>query len=176
MKRILLLLILCFFMLSGCGDAGYPMEGDDTFSSAAAEEPGGSEEAGKVAEEGAVTEVATAAIDENGVYTSKDDVALYIHTYGHLPDNFITKKEAKKLGWPGGSLDEYAEGKCIGGDHFSNYEGTLPEKPGREYRECDIDTLHAAKRGPKRLVYSNDGLIYYTPDHYDSFELLYDDG
>ena len=115
----------------------------------------------------------TPAIDEDGVYTSKEDVALYIHTYGHLPQNFISKKQAQSLGWEGGSLEPYAPGKCIGGSHFGNYEGILPEKDGRTYTECDIDTLGASKRGAKRIVFSNDGLIYYTEDHYETFELLY---
>ena len=115
----------------------------------------------------------SAVIDENGSYTSKDDVALYIHVYGHLPSNFITKKEAEKLGWSGGSLESYAPEKCIGGDRFGNYEGLLPKKTGRSYTECDIDTLGKKSRGAKRIVFSNDGLIYYTDDHYASFELLY---
>ncbi len=115
----------------------------------------------------------TAQIDEDGAYTTKDDVALYIHTYGHLPDNFITKKDAQALGWPGGSLEPYAPGKCIGGSRFGNYEGLLSEADGRTYTECDIDTLGADSRGAKRIVFSNDGLIYYTEDHYKSFELLY---
>lgn len=112
-------------------------------------------------------------IDKNGSYTSKDDVALYIHTYGELPKNFITKKEAERLGWDGGSLEPYAPGKSIGGSYFGNYEGKLPKKKGRTYHECDIDTKGKRSRGPKRIVYSNDGLIYYTPDHYETFELLY---
>ena len=112
-------------------------------------------------------------IDEDGVYTSRDDVALYLYVYGHLPSNFIGKKEAQALGWPGGSLDEYAYGMCIGGDRFGNYEGLLPRAPGRTWRECDIDTLHARSRGAKRIIWSNDGLIYYTGDHYESFTLLY---
>jgi len=117
--------------------------------------------------------VEDALIDIDGSYTTKEDVALYIHTYGHLPSNFMTKDEARDLGWEGGGLDEYAEGMCIGGDYFGNYEGLLPEAEGREYTECDIDTLGADSRGPKRIVFSNDGLIYYTDDHYESFELLY---
>ena len=108
---------------------------------------------------------------EDGTYTTKDDVALYIYLYGGLPDNFITKKEARKLGWSKGSLEPYAPGMCIGGDYFGNYEGLLPED--REYTECDIDTLGADSRGAKRIVFSDDGLIYYTGDHYKSFELLY---
>lgn len=115
----------------------------------------------------------TPALSEDGSYTSKEDVALYIYQYGHLPSNFITKKEAEELGWSGGSLEPYAPGKCIGGNRFGNYEGLLPQKDGRSYTECDIDTLGADKRGAKRIVFSNDGLIYYTEDHYKSFELLY---
>ena len=84
-------------------------------------------------------------LPEDGEYSSKEDVALYIYLYGHLPDNYITTKEAEKLGWPGGSLEPYAPGKCIGGSRFGNYEGLLPEKEGRSY----------------------------TEDHYQSFELLY---
>lgn len=105
--------------------------------------------------------------------TSKDEVAAYIRDNGCLPDNFITKAEARELGWNGGSLEPYAPGMCIGGDRFGNYEGLLPEKGGRTYYECDIDTLGAETRGAKRIVYSSDGLIYYTEDHYESFELLY---
>ena len=110
-------------------------------------------------------------IDEDGSYTTAEDVALYIHTYGKLPQNFITKSEARALGWEGGSLEPYAPGKCIGGDRFGNYEGLLPTD--RKYTECDIDTLGASSRGAKRIVFSNDGLIYYTEDHYESFTLLY---
>ena len=98
-------------------------------------------------------------------------MSLYLYTYGHLPENFITKNEARDLGWPGGSLEPYAPGKCIGGDRFGNYEGLLPTD--RQYYECDIDTLGASSRGAKRIVFSEDGLIYYTDDHYESFTLLY---
>ena len=109
----------------------------------------------------------------DGVFTTKEGVALYIHTYGKLPENFITKDEARDLGWEGGGLEDYAPGKCIGGDRFGNYEGLLPDAPGRKWTECDIDTLGRSSRGAKRIVFSNDGLIYYTDDHYESFELLY---
>ena len=112
-------------------------------------------------------------LDENGSYTTKEEVALYLHQYGHLPPNFITKKEAQSLGWSGGSLEPYAPGKCIGGSQFGNYEGLLPKAPGRTYTECDINTLGKNKRGSERIVFSNDGLIYYSGDHYKSFELLY---
>ena len=114
------------------------------------------------------------ALEESGTYTSKEDVAAYIHRFGHLPDNFITKKEAKNAGWVSskGNLSEAAPGKSIGGDRFGNYEGILPEKEGRQYYECDIDS-DGGYRGAKRIVYSDDGLVYYTEDHYETFELLY---
>lgn len=113
------------------------------------------------------------SLDPDGTYDSKEDVALYIHLYGKLPGNYISKKDAEKLGWSGGSVEKYAPGKCIGGSRFGNYEGLLPEKDGRTWTECDIDTLGESSRGAKRIVFSNDGLIYYTDDHYKTFELLY---
>lgn len=109
-------------------------------------------------------------LEENQYYYSKDDVALYIHTYNRLPKNFITKKEARSLGWEGGSVEKFAQGKCIGGDRFYNNEEILPVKSGRTYTECDIDTLGKNSRGAKRIVFSNDGLIFYTENHYETFE------
>ena len=116
----------------------------------------------------------TAAIDENGTYTSKEDVALYIHTYGKLPKNYITKSEAENLGWISskGNLGRVAPGKSIGGDRFGNYEGQLPKARGRSYTECDID-FDGGYRNSKRIIFSNDGLIFYTEDHYETFEQLY---
>lgn len=156
----LLLLLALLLSLTACGDAAQTI---DTVQQAAQ----------TVQELADAQEEETPAIEEDGTYTTKEDVALYIHTYGHLPENFITKKQAQALGWEGGSLEPYAPGKCIGGSRFGNYEGILPEKDGRTYTECDIDTLRAEKRGAKRIVFSNDGLIYYTEDHYETFELLY---
>ena len=112
-------------------------------------------------------------LDEEGSYTTKEDVAAYLIAYGHLPHNFITKSEARAAGWQGGSLEPYCPGKCIGGDRFGNREGLLPSAKGRVWTECDINTLGARSRGAERLVFSNDGLIYYTGDHYESFQLLY---
>ena len=118
-------------------------------------------------------------IDEDGSYTSKEDVALYIYTYKKLPKNYITKDEAKKLGWVStkNNLGKVAKGKSIGGDVFSNYEKHLPVIDGRKYYECDID-FTGKKRNAKRIVYADDfnediGFIYYTEDHYKTFERLY---
>ncbi len=118
-------------------------------------------------------EVEQNAIDINGSFYSKDDVALYIHNYQTLPENFVTKDEAAMFGWEGGSVERYIDGAAIGGDVFGNYERLLPEQDGRVYKECDIDTFGQSSRGAKRIVFSNDGLIFYTDDHYDSFEQLY---
>ena len=111
--------------------------------------------------------------DENGSYTTREDVLAYLIAYGHLPSNFITKNDARAAGWEGGSLEPYCPGKCIGGDRFGNREGLLPTARGRTWTECDINTLGKRSRGAERIVFSNDGLIYYTGDHYESFELLY---
>lgn len=165
---VFLALVLLFSVLSGCNAA--PPE-IPAITAAPTESAGTAAEASNVPETPDVP--SPAPVSEDEAYTSAEDVALYLHLYGHLPENFITKKDARALGWSGGGLDGYADGKCIGGDRFGNYEGLLPDAPGREYRECDIGTLHAASRGAKRLVYSNDGLIYYTEDHYESFTLLY---
>ena len=113
-------------------------------------------------------------VEKNGTYTSKEQVAAYIHNFGKLPSNYITKEQARKLGWVSsqGNLNKVAPGKSIGGDRFGNYEQLLPTKKGRQYFECDID-YRGGRRNAKRIIFSSDGLIYYTEDHYNTFELLY---
>lgn len=149
----LLLLLLCF--AAGCNTVEDPEVKPDSGGSEVSSEPPG-------------------AIEESGEYITKEEVAAYLQQFGHLPDNFITKEEARALGWVSKekNLNDVAPGKCIGGDHFGNYEGMLPAKEGRQYTECDINSV-GGNRGPERIVYSNDGLIYYTSDHYESFELLF---
>lgn len=169
-KKIAFLLaaLLSFSLLAGCAA---PVENAEPAQEEILLAQPVFEEAGETETAAAETEETEADLDPYGSYTTKEDVALYIHLYGELPLNFMTKKQAKALGWEGGSLEPVAPGMCIGGDYFGNYEGLLPED--REYTECDIDTLGASKRGAKRIVFSDDGLIYYTEDHYESFELLY---
>lgn len=113
-------------------------------------------------------------VEEDGTYTQKEEVAAYIYQFGHLPSNYLTKKEAQKLGWKSseGNLWEVAPGKCIGGDKFGNYEKMLPEEEGRTYYECDVN-YNGGYRGEERLVYSDDRLIFYTGDHYNTFEQVY---
>ena len=93
---------------------------------------------------------------------------------GQLPDNFITKAEAQALGWDSSNnhLSDVAPGKSIGGDRFGNYEGLLPAASGRQYHEADCYYTEGP-RNANRLVYSTDGLYFYTEDHYATFKELY---
>ena len=112
-------------------------------------------------------------VESDQAYTDKDHVAAYIHIYRKLPPNYITKAEARSLGWKDkGTLDQVAPGKSIGGDRFSNYEKILPDAPGRSWKECDIDYVRG-NRNAKRICFSNDGLIYYTSSQYQDFEKIY---
>lgn len=115
-------------------------------------------------------------VNRDGFYNTMEEVALYLHIYEELPANFITKREASDLGWESkdGNLWEVTDNKSLGGDKFGNREGLLPKVDGRIYYECDIN-YEGGFRGSERIVYSNDGLIYYTDDHYKSFKLIYGD-
>ena len=159
----------------------------DNSSPQAAEEISSSAETAKEAGEKAASSPGDAAksdlpeladdglsVTEDGEYTSRDEVAAYLHAFGHLPSNYITKRKAEAAGWDpkAGNLWEVAPGKSIGGSRFGNYEGSLPEADGRKYFECDID-YDGGSRNAKRIVYSSDGLIFYTDDHYRTFERLY---
>ena len=101
-------------------------------------------------------------------------IADYIFQHGELPDNFITKKEAQKLGWDSSRnyVSDVAPGKSIGGDRFGNYEGRLPSKKGRQWYEADC-YYTKGKRNAYRILYSNDGLVYYTDDHYETFTQMH---
>ena len=188
-KRISALAVVCALIIPLCAcrgllefetvtDSGLEIITESDTVTAADTTGSGTAAGTDAASSDTVTEAQTVTTPEeerlpkDGSYTTKEDVALYLTFYGKLPSNFITKEEAKKLGWEGGGLEKYAKGKCIGGDYFGNYEGKLPKKQGRKYYECDIDTLGASSRGDKRIVYSNDGLIFYTENHYDTFEQL----
>ncbi|MBQ9411802.1 MAG: ribonuclease [Oscillospiraceae bacterium] len=110
-------------------------------------------------------------ISEDGEYSDPEQVAEYIHLYGHLPSNFITKSKALSLGWESrkGNLWDVAPGKSIGGDRFGNYEGLLPNG---QYRECDVNYA-GGYRGEERLIYNTKGNVWYTGDHYETFTQLY---
>ena len=189
-KRILaLLLALALLVLGGCTvrDTVQIVESSVTtlqeLADAALSEDTEAPESGEqfiiaedpAAEEPEITQTAD-TVDEHGYYYDAEHVVLYLDVYGHLPENYITKSDARALGWEGGSVEAYQEGAAIGGDRFGNREGLLPEEPGRTYTECDINTLGADSRGAERLIFSNDGLYFYTSDHYASFTELTVDG
>lgn len=119
----------------------------------------------------ATTERQSQGISESGKYNSKDDVALYIHTYHHLPSNYMTKNQARNIGWEGGNLENISPGHYIGGDRFTNYQRLLPT--GVQYYECDVNNAGERSRGAERLLYTADGTVYYTPDHYETVTKLY---
>lgn len=116
--------------------------------------------------------VQSSGLDEDKTYKKKDDVIAYLIEFGHLPKNYKTKKEARALGWVSkeGNLDRLWEDACIGGDVFRNYEGQLPE--GDRYYEADVN-YEGGHRGPERLVFNEEGEIWYTPDHYKTFEKVH---
>ena len=176
----ILALLLAALMLLGLTACGEEIAGltENVFS-----EPGSSEtavseeipdepETPEAPEAEADTGTSDSAVTEGEYYYDLEHVVLYLDRYGVLPDNYITKNEARALGWEGGSVEKYLDGAAIGGDRFGNREGLLPEASGRSYTECDIDTDGQSSRGAKRLVFSNDGLYFYTEDHYETFDEL----
>ena len=178
-KRILaLLLVLTLLVLGGCTvrDTVQIVESSVTtlqeLADAALSEDTEAPESGEqfvTAEDPEVTQTAD-TVDAHGYYYDAEHVVLYLDAYGHLPENYITKSDARALGWEGGSVEAYREGAAIGGDRFGNREGLLPQG---NYHECDINTLGAESRGAERIVWDSEGNIYYTDDHYESFELVY---
>lgn len=184
--RILALLLAALMLLglTACGEEIADLT-EEVFSepgiAETPNEPEPSETAETAVSEEALDESETAedagtsdsAVTEGASYYDLEHVVLYLDRYGVLPENYITKDEARELGWEGGSVENYLDGAAIGGDRFGNREGLLPEAAGRSYTECDIDTDGQASRGAKRLVFSNDGLYFYTEDHYETFDELY---
>lgn len=162
MKKVLtigILVLLALALLTGCGGAKKSASNNTTTTNAGASTTTDAK--------------ATAELVETGTYTSKEQVAAYIHKFHKLPSNYITKSKARELGWPKkGTLDKLAPGKSIGGDHFGNFDRKLPSEKGISYTECDIDYVKGS-RGAKRIVFDNKGHIYYCSDHYNTFEKLY---
>lgn len=170
-------LIAAMVALCGCsGVSGTSAGSSSQASTSTAASTASSKAASSSASSSAAASASSASVTvtKDGSYTSKDEVAAYIHEFGRLPGNFVSKTKAKKAGWDPdtGNLDEVLPGKSIGGSTFYNDDGLLPEADGRTWKECDID-YHGGYRGAKRIVFSNDGLIYYTEDHYQTFERLY---
>ena len=101
-------------------------------------------------------------------------IADYIFEYGKLPDYFIRKQEAERLGWDSryNYVSDVAPGKSIGGDRFGNYEERLPVVQGRKYYEADC-YYRGGKRNAYRIIYSSDRHVWYTGDHYETFVELF---
>ena len=165
------LLLTVLPLLTGCGqletvlqEVSAPTEALPLASAVPTEAPAG---------EPAETPTETPA-EEAGPITEPQAIADYLFRNGKLPDNFITKEEAQALGWDSSRnyLSDVAPGKSIGGDRFGNYEGQLPKAKGRKFFECDAN-YRGGKRGSERIVYSNDGHVWYSKDHYGTFEELF---
>ena len=170
--NILALILTIFMIITGCVATELPPVAEEqTEQPSQLEQPEQQEEPEEQEPE---QEEAEPSIDENGTYTDPNQVAEYIHTYNQLPSNYITKKEASNLGWESdkGNLWDVTDEMSIGGDKFGNREGLLPKSDGRQYYECDVN-YQGGYRGAERIVFSNDGLIFYTDDHYKSFTQLY---
>lgn len=182
--RCLLAIALSFVILAftGCQESDFydfvsdstVVEGQQQEADSQAEDRGDSSSDGQGFAREQDGESEEISVEEDGYYTSKEAVALYIHEFGHLPDNFISKTKAREAGWDSsdGNLDEVLPGMSIGGSVFKNYEGQLPDADGRVWKECDIN-YQGGYRGAERIVFSNDGLVYYTGNHYETFEQLY---
>ena len=195
----LLLSLLMLLSLTGCGDSGEALAGAvlDTVIDAVENYEGDAESVGIIGgADGPTSILVTDGKDEEiGViggdtttifietessgeknvpvegeyYYDLENVVLYLYYYDELPDNYITKKEARALGWEGGTPERYLEGSAIGGDSFGNREGLLP---AGKYTECDLYTLGKNERGAERLVFTDDE-YYYTGDHYASFTQIW---
>lgn len=151
LNRLFPLLLTLILFISGCG-AGGEVVYEDTGETA----------------ENSMTSQET--VVEGDSYSTPQKVTDYIELYGELPPNYLTKDEAREMGWDAdaGNLWDVSPGSSIGGDYFGNYEGLLPEESGRDYYEADIN-YEGGYRNAERLVFSNDGLYFYTDDHYETF-------
>lgn len=158
---VLLLIVGVVYVLKSCGIIGNHDKQDASDNTTVEQEYDDYDE--EIDEEDSL-----GLIDEDGEYTTAADVAEYIHTYHKLPSNYVKKWEAKAKGWNKGE-DPSNYGIMIGGNKWNNSEGLLPDG---DYRECDVD-YDGNGRGPNRLIFTKDGTVFYTNDHYESFTQLY---
>ncbi|MCU5601284.1 S-layer homology domain-containing protein [Bacillus wiedmannii] len=125
---------------------------------------------GDLEKKGKALETAAKTTNFTKYPTGFDEVAKYVKEHKKLPDNYITKEQAQALGWVSkdGNLHKVAPGKSIGGNIFQNKGNPLPSAPGRVWYEADIN-YSTGYRGNDRILYSSDGLVYRTSDHYKTF-------
>ena len=114
-------------------------------------------------------------VEEGKEYNNHLDVIAYIYYYHKLPKNYLTKSQAKSLGWKGSGnlwVNETLQGKNIGGDTFNNREQRLPITDSNTYIEVDVNN-NGGTRGTYRIVYNRYTFdIYYTDDHYATFTYM----
>lgn len=167
---LLLIILMAALTLLGCNknvsQADSPHNADSGITSNVS--------TSKTTDNNASAQINQEKASENSVYSKPEEVAEYIHTYHKLPKNYLTKKEATALGWESskGNLWDVTDKMSIGGDIYGDYEKRLPNANGRKWYECDVN-YNGGFRGSERILYSNDGLIYYTKDHYETFKKFY---
>ena len=109
---------------------------------------------------------------EVGTATDKgfDGADAWLLYRNRLPDYYVTKDVAKAYGYrrKKNNLADVLPGHMIGGDVFLDKLGKLPHILGRTWYEADIDYTYG-KRNLKRVLYSNDGLVFVSEDHYQTF-------
>lgn len=114
-------------------------------------------------------------VEEDEEYNNYLDVVAYIYYFHKLPSNYLTKSQAKSLGWRGSGnvwVNDQLQGKNIGGDTFNNREGRLPATASNTYVEVDVNN-NGGSRGMYRIVYNRYTFdIYYTADHYGTFTFM----
>jgi len=172
-----LLLLVVAFVLS-CGEVD-PFEGSESSISSSSQNVNVSSSSSQNANiSSSSLQDILDAILETGIYTTKDSVAAYIYLFHKLPSNYVNKATGQTLyeDVTGNAFSRWnfnpwtLLGVMIGGDVYRNDNGSLPSE--NSYRECDVD-YHDSSRGTKRLVYTLNGIVYYTANHYDNFAKIY---
>lgn len=175
LKSLLLVWLSCILLLTGCSlsDSGFQSEPQSEHQLQSQHQSQSQDQSQSQRQTQTKTQTKSQKPEKSPSkdLTTFEGVAAYIKAHHELPDNFITKSEARKLGWDAqkGNLQDVAPGKSIGGDVFQNRERKLPAKKGRIWYEADIN-YKSGHRGKDRILFSNDGLIYKTEDHYETFK------
>ena len=105
----------------------------------------------------------------NATKNEKDGADYWLKHFGELPEYYVTKEELIKYGWSDGKKpSKFAPGKMYSKGVYENSDGHLPDAPGRIWYEADIN-YYEGRRNRHRVLWSNDGLIFVTYDHYETF-------
>ena len=105
----------------------------------------------------------------NATKDGRNGADYRLKNFQKLPEYYITLSEAIKHGWQNGkSPAKYFPNKMIAGGIYKNQNHHLPDAPNRIWYEADIN-YYEGKRNRHRILWSNDGLIFVTYDHYQTF-------